>query len=53
MKEEVIVTREEKAISFNHSDNTIYFHKSYYTIAEVEEALKQAKELANENKSHD
>ena len=49
MSEEVILTRQEKAVSFDRSNNTIYFHKAYYTITEVEEALKQAKELANEN----
>ena len=50
MKEEIILHRKEKVVSFDSSDNTIYFHKAYYTITEVEEALKQAKELADENK---
>ena len=48
--EKVILHREEKAVSFDESDNTIHFHKTYYTITEVEETLKQAKELINANK---
>ena len=48
--EKVILHREEKAASFDDSDNTIHFHKTYYTITEVEETLKQAKELINANK---
>ena len=48
MKEEIILTREEKAVSFDRDDLTLFFHKAYYTITEVEEALKQAKELADE-----
>ena len=48
MKEEIILTREEKAVSFDESDNTIHFHKTYYTIEELEETLKKAKELADE-----
>ena len=47
MKEQVILHRQEKAVSFNSDDNTIRFHKLYYTIAELEETLKQAKELIN------
>jgi hypothetical protein len=45
--EQVILHRKEKAVSFNAEDNTIRFHKLYYTIAELEETLKQAKEIAN------
>tara|TARA_R110002012_G_scaffold515_4_gene2086 strand:- start:101 stop:247 length:147 start_codon:yes stop_codon:yes gene_type:complete len=45
--EQVILHRKEKAVSFNSDDNTIRFHKLYYTIAELEETLKQAKELEN------
>ena len=50
MKEEIILHRKEKIVSFDRDDLTIHFHKLWYTITEVEEALKQAKELANENK---
>tara|TARA_R110000824_G_scaffold70866_3_gene181675 strand:+ start:677 stop:823 length:147 start_codon:yes stop_codon:yes gene_type:complete len=45
--EQVILHRKEKAVSFNQEDNTIRFHKLYYTITELEETLKQAKELIN------
>jgi hypothetical protein len=45
--EEVILHRQEKAVSFDKNDNTIHFHKSYYTIYELEKTLKQAKELIN------
>ncbi len=45
--EQVILHRKEKAVSFNPDDNTIRFHKLYYTITELEETLKQAKELIN------
>ena len=45
--EQVILHRKEKAVSFNPDDNTIRFHKLYYTIAELEETLNQAKELIN------
>ena len=45
--EQVILHRKEKAVSFNAEDNTIRFHKLYYTIAELAETLKQAKELIN------
>lgn len=48
--EKVILHRQEKSVSFNREDNTIRFHKLYYTILEIEETLKQAKELVNENK---
>ena len=48
--EKVILNREEKSVSFNSEDNTLRFHKLYYTITEVEETLKQAKELINANK---
>ena len=47
--EEVILNRKEKAVSFDRDDLTIHFHKTYYTITEVEETLKKAKELADEN----
>ena len=47
MNEKVILHRQEKAVSFNKDDNTIRFHKAYYTITELEETLKQAKELIN------
>ena len=45
--EEVILHRQEKAVSFDKNDNTIRFHKLFYTIKELEETLKQAKELIN------
>ena len=45
--EKVILHREEKAVSFDESDNTIHFHKTYNTIEELEETIKQAKELIN------
>ena len=45
--EKVILHRTEKAASFDESDNTIHFHKTYYTIDELEETIKQAKELIN------
>jgi len=45
--EKVILHRKEKAVSFNEDDNTIRFHKLFYTIKELEETLKQAKELIN------
>ena len=45
--EKVILNRKEKAVSFDESDDTIHFHKTYYTIVEAEEALKQAKEIIN------
>ncbi len=48
--EEVILHRQEKAVSFDRNDLTIRFHKAYYTITEIEETLKQVKELINENK---
>tara|TARA_Y100000593_G_scaffold49347_1_gene92961 strand:+ start:110 stop:259 length:150 start_codon:yes stop_codon:yes gene_type:complete len=48
--EKVILHRQEKAVSFNEEDLTIRFHKLFYTIKELEETLKQAKELVNENK---
>ena len=47
--EEVILNRKEKAVSFDRSDLTIHFHKSNYTITELEETLKKPKELADEN----
>ena len=47
MNEKVILHRQEKAVSFNKDDNTIRFHKAYYTITELEETLTQAKELIN------
>ena len=50
MKEEIILHRKEKAVSFDRDDLTIHFHKLYYTITELEETLKKAKELADENK---
>jgi hypothetical protein len=43
--EEVILHRQEKAVSFDKNDNTIRFHKAYYTIDEIEETLTQVKEL--------
>ena len=43
MKEEIILHRKEKAVSFDRDDLTIHFHKTYYT--EVEETLRKAKEL--------
>ena len=46
--EKVILHREEKSVSFNSEDNTLHFHKLYYTITELEETLKQAKKLVNE-----
>ena len=48
MKEEILLHRKEKSVSFDRDDLTIHFHKLCYTITEVEEALKQAKELADE-----
>jgi hypothetical protein len=45
MKEEIILHRKEKAVSFDRDDLTIHFHKTYYTITEVEETLRKAKEL--------
>ena len=48
--EEVILNRQEKAVSFDKNDLTIHFHKSYYTITEIEETLKQVEEIINENK---
>ena len=50
MKEEIILHRKEKIVSFDRDDSTIHFHKLWYTITEVEETLKKAKELADENK---
>ena len=43
--EKVILHRQEKAVSFDEEDLTIRFHKSYYTITELEETIKQVKEL--------
>ena len=48
--EKVIFKREYEAVSFDRDYLTIHFHKTYYTITEVEETLKKAKELADENK---
>ena len=45
--EKVMLHTEEKSVSFNSEDNTIRFHKLYYTITELEETLKKAKELAD------
>ena len=41
--EKVILHREEKAVSFDESDNTIHFHKTYYTIEELEETINNEK----------
>lgn len=41
--EEVIVYRKEKAISYDEKSGEIIFHKSYYTISEVEDALIEIK----------
>ena len=49
MKEEIILHRKEKAVSFDRDDLTIHFHKTYYTITEVEETLRKAKEIADGN----
>jgi|TARA_Y100001963_G_scaffold15733_1_gene19487 hypothetical protein len=51
--EEVILKREEKSVSFDYEDLTIRFHKSYYTITELEETLKKAKELIDADKQND
>ena len=48
--EEVILHRQEKAVSFDEEDLTIRFHKSYYTITELEETLRQIKEITDGNK---
>ena len=43
--EKVILHREEKAVSFDESDNTIHFHKAYYTIEELEETIESGQDL--------
>ncbi len=52
--EKVIFKKEIEAVSFDkYGDNKIGFHETYFTIEEVEEILKRAKEQLNENNSHD
>ena len=46
--EKVIFKREYEAVSFDKwNDKKIGFHETYFTIQEVEEILKKAKELEN------
>ena len=46
-----IFTTEVESVSFDkYGDKKIGFHETYFTIEDVEEILKRAKEKLNENK---